>query len=49
MEFHTSCGHHHRLFYPKSVEALNNKGITLADLGRHEEAIVWIDKALAVD
>ena len=34
---------------PKDLDALNNKGVALNDLGRYEEALTWYDKALAID
>ena len=32
-----------------NAEALNNKGVVLANLGNYYEAIKYIDKALAMD
>jgi Flp pilus assembly protein TadD len=34
---------------PKQAEALFDKGVTLAKLGKYEEAIIWYDKALAIN
>ena len=34
---------------PNYVDALNNKGSALDDLGKYDEAITWYDKALAVN
>jgi tetratricopeptide (TPR) repeat protein len=35
--------------YPRSVEALNGKGVILNQLGKYEEAITWFDKALEIN
>ena len=32
-----------------NVGALGNKGSTLSNLGKNEEAITWYDKALEID
>ena len=34
---------------PNSFKALNNKGNALFDLARYQEAITWLDKAIAID
>ena len=34
---------------PNHVNALNNKGLALNNLGKYEEAIDWFDKALEID
>jgi len=34
---------------PKYTEAWHNKGIALANLGRHEEALTAFDKAIEID
>ncbi len=34
---------------PKSVEALNGKGLAFDKLGRYEDAITWFDNALKID
>lgn len=34
---------------PNNVIALTNKGVDLAQLGKHEEAISYYDKALAIE
>ena len=34
---------------PRSVDALNGKGLILNQLGKYEEAITWFDKALEID
>ena len=34
---------------PKSVEALNGKGVILNQLGKYEDAIIWFDKALEIN
>jgi tetratricopeptide (TPR) repeat protein len=34
---------------PRSVDALNGKGLILNQLGKYEEAITWFDKALKIN
>ena len=34
---------------PRSVDALNGKGLILNQLGKYEEAITWFDKALEIN
>jgi tetratricopeptide (TPR) repeat protein len=34
---------------PKSIDALNGKGLVFNKLGRYEEAITWFDKAIEID
>jgi len=34
---------------PRSVDALNGKGLILNQLGKYDEAITWFDKALEID
>ncbi|HXX97454.1 MAG TPA: tetratricopeptide repeat protein [Candidatus Bathyarchaeia archaeon] len=34
---------------PHDVDALNNKGVTLNSLGNYTGAILYYDKALAID
>ncbi len=34
---------------PRSIDALNGKGMILNQLGKYEEAITWFDKALEID
>ena len=34
---------------PNDANALNNKGLALDDLGKHQEAITYYDKVLAID
>ena len=31
------------------TRAMNGKGLALANLGKHEDAITWFDKALSID
>jgi Flp pilus assembly protein TadD len=33
---------------PRNVDALNNKGVALDNLGNHTGAIVYFDKVLAI-
>ena len=35
--------------YPRSIEALNGKGVILNQLGKYEDAITWFDKALEIN
>jgi tetratricopeptide (TPR) repeat protein len=34
---------------PRSIDALNGKGLAFNNLGRYEEAITWFDKAIKID
>jgi tetratricopeptide (TPR) repeat protein len=34
---------------PRSIDALNGKGLAFNNLGRYEEAITWFDKAIIID
>jgi tetratricopeptide (TPR) repeat protein len=36
-------------FDPISIEAINGKGLSLFELGKHQEAIKLYDKALKID
>ena len=34
---------------PRSIDALNGKGLAFNNLGRYEEAITWFDKSIKID